>query len=260
MTMPATREFLPALRELERRLSVPIPERVRILRELEFDLEQLRTRLVASGLSAEAARARALEALVPDRVVLEQLDDLHAPVYRRLTRGVRDDRLRLWERTALALATAALLLVEALFLVGSWTVATPPHLVWPVLGAGALLFAVIAVNAFRLWIKGDHRPHGLGVGMILGLAGATLFVGLTAAFIDTYQVFGTLAAAPEMTETLVLRWLRRDTALLSVSILIALAGALAWFVMTQWLTAVSAAHREVLGLALNPSKGDRNRG
>lgn len=40
MTVPATREFLPALRELEGRLSVPIPERVRILRELEFDLEQ----------------------------------------------------------------------------------------------------------------------------------------------------------------------------------------------------------------------------
>lgn len=39
MTVPATREFLPALRELEGRLSVPIPERVRILRELEFDLE-----------------------------------------------------------------------------------------------------------------------------------------------------------------------------------------------------------------------------
>lgn len=261
MSMPATREFLPALRELESRLSVPIPERVRILRELEFDLEQLRTRFMASGLSAETARARALEALVPDGVALQQLDELHAPVYRRLTRRVRDDRLRLFERTALALATAAVLLVGTLLLLSNWTFRVSPHLVWPVLGAGALLFAVMAANLFRLWIKGDHRPAWLGVGMILGLAGATLLVGLTGVFIDTYRVFGTLAVSPEMTETLVPRWLRRDAALLSVSILIALAGALAWFVLTQWLTAVSDAHRDVLGLGLSDhSKGDGNHG
>ncbi len=41
MSTPAARPFLPALREVEGRLSVPIQERVRILLELEFDLEQL---------------------------------------------------------------------------------------------------------------------------------------------------------------------------------------------------------------------------
>ena len=38
MTTRAVRPFLPALREVEGRLKVPIPERVRILLELEFDL------------------------------------------------------------------------------------------------------------------------------------------------------------------------------------------------------------------------------
>lgn len=258
MSTAARREFLPALRELERRLSVPVPERVRILRELAYDLEQLFTRLMASGLSAEAARVRALEAIVPDGIALEQLDDLHVPIYRRLTRRIRADRLRLLERTALAVSTAAVLIVGTLQLLGSWRFRIATHLLWPVLCASALLFAVIVANVFRLWIKGDHRRPRLGVGMILGLSAVTLGVGLVCTFVDILQVTATLAAAPEMADTFVLQWLRRDAALLSVSMLIALGGALAWFTMTQWLTAVSDARRDVLGFAPYHSEGDSN--
>ena len=59
----AARGFAPVLREVERGLALPIPERVRILRELEFDLEELCARLVAGGLSEELARGRAQLAL-----------------------------------------------------------------------------------------------------------------------------------------------------------------------------------------------------
>lgn len=255
----SAREFLPVLREVEGRLSVPIPERVRILRELESDLEELRTCLMANGLSAGEARSRAIEALIPGGVALQQLDVLHASVYRRITHNLREDRLRLLERTALALATAAVLAVETLFLVRGGTFRIAPHLTWLVLGVGALLFVTVVVNAFQLWIKGDHRPLPFGLGAILGLAGVGLFVGLSSAFVDSYQLTATLEASPEMAEILIPQWLLRNAALLSVSIVIALAGGLAWFVMTQWLTAVSAARRDVLGL--DPSKnseGDTN--
>jgi hypothetical protein len=256
VTTHATREFLPVLRELERRLPVPIPTRVRILRELEFDLEQLRTRFVAVGLSSEEARARALEALMPGTVALQQLGDLHAPFYRRVTHQLRDDRLRLLERTALAVATAAVLVVEGLLLAGSGAFRVAPHLLWPVLSVGALLFAVVVHNGFRVWIKSDHSPSQTGAAAVLGLAGATLCAGLTGAFIDTHATFGILALSPELAGTLVPRWLMRNAALLALSILIALAGALGWFVMTQWVASVSAAYRDVLGLGpSNPSTG-----
>ena len=55
----AARGFAPVLREVERGLALPIPERVRILRELEYDLEELSAQLVAGGLTEEAARGRA---------------------------------------------------------------------------------------------------------------------------------------------------------------------------------------------------------
>ncbi len=52
----AARGFAPVLREVERGLALPIPDRIRILRELEYDLEELRDRLVAGGLSPDVAR------------------------------------------------------------------------------------------------------------------------------------------------------------------------------------------------------------
>ena len=116
MTTDAVRSFLPILREVERELSVPIPERVRILRELEFDLEGLRSRFMAQGLPAEEARVRALEALVPDGTALEELGRLHAPTYLRITRHLSENRLRIIERSALALSTTSVILGGTLVL------------------------------------------------------------------------------------------------------------------------------------------------
>ncbi len=59
MSGPAARGFATVLREVESGLALPIPDRVRILRELEYDLEELSAQLVAGGLTEEAARGRA---------------------------------------------------------------------------------------------------------------------------------------------------------------------------------------------------------
>ena len=51
----SARSFVPVLRKLERGLVSPVPARLRILRELEFDLEELQGRFRADGLSDEEA-------------------------------------------------------------------------------------------------------------------------------------------------------------------------------------------------------------
>ncbi len=50
MNARAQRAFVPTLREVEHGLALPIPERLRILRELEYDLQELWGRLVEEGL------------------------------------------------------------------------------------------------------------------------------------------------------------------------------------------------------------------
>lgn len=239
--------FQPTLRQLDRDLMVPIPDRLRILRELEFDLEALSGELEARGMPAEQARARALDALVPDGATLRELDRLHASHYRRLTRHFSPGRLRTVERSALALATAVVLFAETFLLLrADWLRHASPFL-WPVLGLGTLLFAAIATLSFRLWVKRDHQDPAANLHVILFLSGLTLATGICGALADLLRLAEALEAEPGLAGSLLLEWLPASSVLLSFSLLLALAGGLAWFIPAHWLALVSGAHAELLG-------------
>ena len=239
--------FQPTLRRLDQDLTVPIPDRLRILRELEFDLDALSGELEARGMPPEKARARALDALVPDGATLRELDRLHASHYRRLTRHFSPGRLRTIERSALALATAVVLFAETFLLLrADWLGHASPFL-WPVLGLGTLLFAAIATLSFRLWVKRDHRDPAANLRVILFLSGLTLATGIFGALADLFRLAGVLEAEPGLAGSLLLEWLAASSVLLSFSLLLALAGGLAWFIPAHWLALVSGAHAELLG-------------
>ncbi len=247
MSAEAVRPFLPTLRKVERQLGLPIPARVRILRELEFDLEQHRARLEAEGVAPDEARALSLDALVPDERVLRELGRLHTPRYYTITRHFSDDRVRRFERFALAILMTALLVAESLFLLRAGLFTDPSPFLWPVIGLGGVSCAIIAWEAFALWVRGDSRLAREAPRVLLLMAGLTLMLGLFGALVDTYQV----AATPDGMTSLMPRsfdWLVRETALLSVAMVLTLVSGLGWFALTQWLTQVSGAHREVLGL------------
>ena len=131
MSGPAVGGFALVLREVERGLALPIPDRVRILRELEYDLEELCARLVAGVLTEEVARGRAVQALVPDRVTLRELDRLQAPWYRRVTRHLAADRLRLAERSTLAIATGLVVVGQTVALLSVEFIRDPPFFCGP---------------------------------------------------------------------------------------------------------------------------------
>jgi hypothetical protein len=78
-------------------------------------------------------------------------------------------------------------------------------------------------------------------------------VGTVGVLLDTYRLAATLEGAPDLAGPLAAEWLIRNCVLLAVSILLALAGALAWFVIRQWLALVSGARAEVLGLHPPPT-------
>jgi hypothetical protein len=248
MNVRAQRVFVPTLREVERGLALPIPERLQILRELEYDLQELWGRLVEEGLSQEEARRRALEALVPDTGALGELGRLHTPLYRRWTRNLTAAHLKIAERSALVLATTSVLLAQTITMLRADLLRDPSPFMWPVLAAGALLFALVVAKSFQLWIKGDHGHPERGLGTILALSGMILAMGIGGMIFDLYRLAGVLERAPELAGSLTPVWLVRDSALLSVSIILALAGGLVWLVLSQWVALVSGARRELLGL------------
>lgn len=246
--MSTARVFLSTLRELDRDLSIPIPERLRILRELEHDLEGLRKQLEGRGVPTEEARRRAVEALVPTGGSLQELRRLHSPLYRRLTAHLTDDRLKSIERWILALTTAFVVLGEGLILARVEPLSDPSPFLWPVLGLGAILFATVVTKIFQLWIKRDHSEPRRGLATILVICGAALTVGVAGVFADFVQLAALMEASPDAGGSLVFAWLVRACSLLSVSILLALVGGLAWFILSQWLALVTGARSELLAL------------
>ncbi len=62
-----------------------------------------------------------------------------------------------------------------------------------------------------------------------------------------------------MIDVLVPEWIRQDLALLSVSLLLALGGGLAWFVLNQWLRLVDGARNAVLGLNVSHTQNGETR-
>lgn len=250
MSTGVTRTFLPTLRRLEGELALPLPQRLSILRELESDLEQLTNDFVAQGHRMEHARAMAIEALVPEGLTLGELSRVHASRYARLTRGVSGSRLRVLERSALGFATLVVLAVEAVALIQIDLLADASPFLWPVSGLALALFMAIAAKTFTLWVKQDHGETTSEVNGILVLSGLILAVGCGGVAVDFYVLAGTLQGAPDQT-ALLLPWLRRDGALLSVSMLASMAGGLTWFMLTQWVVAMAAARQEALGLGTN---------
>jgi hypothetical protein len=248
MNTQAARGFVPTLRHVEQSLRAPLPERTRILRELEFDLEELQARFVTQGVEPTEARQRALDALVPDGRVLEQLDRLHESAYRRATRHLDDAFLQVAERAALAAMTAGVLGIQTVTLLRLDLLADPSPFLWPVVTVGGGMLALVLWKVFELFIKKDHEHPYRGLTGILGLCGVILGAGFGGMILDFYWLAGRLEAAPELSEPLITEWLIRDSALVAATFLFVLAGALAWLILTQWLAWVSGAHRVALGL------------
>ena len=254
MSARAERVFLSTLRELERELPIPMPERVRILRELEHDLEGLRSRLEAQGLTAEEARTRALEVLAPDGATLRELGRLHLPLYLRLTHGLRGDHVRIAERAALAVAAGTVVALEARLLLGTQLLRTPSSFIWPVLALGALLFAAVAGKAFEVWVRRDHRAPERGLGAILVLSAATVVTGLVGAFVELYGLVAAFEHDPVAIGALALDWLVRASGLVAIALLLAMTGALAWFLLAHWIALVTGARRDLRGIARPTSR------
>lgn len=247
MSARAQGSFTPVLREVERGLALPIPERVRILRELQFDLEELWERLVASGLPPEEARRAALEALVPDPSSMGELGRLHTPLYQRVTRHIATGRLALVERLALVLAAGLVVLVQTLALLRVDLLGRHSVFLWPVLASGGVLFALLFAKAFQLWVKRDHENPHQWMGSILAMSLATLGIGVGGTVFDLYTLSATLETTPALAVPSVLDWMVSDAALLSVALLVGLTGALAWFVFGLWLTLNVGAQKDLLG-------------
>jgi len=230
------------------RISAPLPAKTRFLRELAADLHELTARLQAEGVPEDEARRRAVEHLVPDAETARRLERLYASWYVRATSRWSAGRLRRIERLLLALCFLGVLVVETRALSAADLLAYRSPFLWPVLGAGALTVTAVLVKAFQLWVKADHVDLRRGLRLLPVLSVLPCAIALLGISVDGVTVAATLERAPELAGTLLLRSLIQDTALLAVSLLFFLFGALGWLVASQWVAVQEDAYRNALSL------------
>lgn len=246
MSAEAGRAEAGILRHLSDRLAAPLPRKTSFLEEFSSDVRALTGLLVREGLPPEVARRRALETLVPNDETLRRLEALHQSWYRRATRSWHEDRLRRMERFVLAATFVAILTVQTAGILQAEFLRYVSPFLWPVLASGALVMLATLKKAFDLWVKEDHARPRSGLRFLVALSGAPVVIAVTGVWLDVHRLAGILQVAPELQPELALRTLIQDAALLSISILFALFGALGWLLFTQWLAIQEDAHRRAL--------------
>lgn len=244
------------LRGVAERLDLPQPMRSRILLELRADLEDLSSALRSEGVADDEARRRAVEALVPSSEALGELRWLHRPLYQRLVDRFSERGRHRLERLLIVAFTGVLALL-------GWRVATvgdlfhdPSPWLVPVAVLGMVALGVGIVRLFVLHVKKDHTADGLARGRaaLPFLAVAVMVLGLAGAAVDLYGVAGALEANPAMQLAYLLRWLRQDMAMLSLSLLLGSVVGVLWLGSEVRVAGIRQAEVEALGITNHPER------
>jgi hypothetical protein len=238
----------PQLREVVDRLELPQPVRARVILELASDLADFESELMASGLSAEEARARAARMLIPSPDALSELQDLHRPLYARLVDRFADPARHGLERVALFAASIGLFGLALSRLVGTGLLDSPAPLTLAVLAVGFCVAVLCTWKGFALFVARHHELKKLerGLWLLPVAAAAAIALAGTGLVFDLYGVAGRLEADLSGQVMVLVRWLRRDMGLLSAGLLTALTALGMWLFLSAGVARARQAEADLL--------------
>jgi hypothetical protein len=241
-------QFAPLIREIGAELRVPQPARSRILLEIAADLEGMFAHYRSQGLSSGEAAARARETLALSGEALDGLRRIHQPPVRRLLDLLSVQAQAAWERVTLAvLAVCVALLTVREVLTSRGSVGTSSF-VWPIAGIAAVALLLGLVKIYALYLKQDHEPLRLrrGLDSLLFLAASSLGLGLLGLMVELYLTARRIIGDQEWTQPYLPEFLLRSSALMMLSLLVAIAIGVAWFVLLGTVQRIERAEAEGL--------------
>jgi len=217
------------LHRTDQRLALPEITRSQILVEIASDLEDLFQHYLAQGLTEEEAAARAEEKVDMSDDALVELVRIHSDTRTWADRLVRRAR-PFWER--MAMAVIVLFFAVAASLDG----ATTPLLyvtgfVWPIAAIAVALVAVLVVQLIRSSDGAHARRQRQGLAMPLFLGAASLTLGFLGTGVVLYRTLIGMASDPERAGPIFAQGLLGGMSTLSISLLVALAAGVVWFVL-----------------------------
>lgn len=240
--------FARELHQLADRLHLPPSVRSRILLELAADLHDLETSLRRAGASVEDAHRRAVETLVPTADVLADLEGLHRPLYQRLVDRFSDPARHRLERAIMLLVGGGLVALGGVWLGREGIFTDSSAFLWPLLALGFATAVMGAWKSFELFVKKDRGSRLLRHGMwvLPVVAVAAVVIGLGGVALELYSLADQLATDRSREGVELLRWLRRDTAMLSIGLLVSSIAGVLWLMISAGLARMEQSEAELL--------------
>lgn len=217
--------FRAQLAALDRRLPLEGPVRDRVLMEVAADLEDMFEHFRGTGLGAEEAAGRAVQACDLSDTALAELVRVHSCGPSRLQDRVAGPGPSRWE--LLLIVVMGLGVISGVFLQppAGGIIGDAGPAVWPVLALFAMAVGRAVWALFRRSRARADRAHQA----VLMLAVWQFVLGVTGIWIGLYR--GVLASRQEITRlgVFLFDWLQGSAALLCVALACTLLSALIWY-------------------------------
>jgi hypothetical protein len=181
------------LKHIERNLSVPYPARHDLVAEIDAHLHDLYERFRQHGLAEDLAVERAIAEMALDHEILGSLDDIHAPLVRRVLSRLPAPLSFVVEQmttSSLAMVALAVTLFKERYMVsfivsgGIWMI--------PICLMGLAILGIAGERIFSVFLEKDHSPKNLRRGLLslrfLGLASAlTGMIGTLCGYFEAFE-------------------------------------------------------------------------
>jgi len=242
--------FAPLIRAASERLDLPQPAKSQVLLEMAADMEDLYEYHLMQGFSPEAAEEKVTEEFHLSDEALHWLIRVHASPYRRLMEGFSERTRALWERTLFIALTAFVAVLTTEITMKTQPFADASPLIWlvAVLGAAALIIAILRIYA--LYIKKDHNVRGLrkGLDALIGIGVLGLAVGHFTLLFELFRIAKVIIADGNGDRAFMgsVICVLRVAPVMNLALWVAIFAAVLWLILSGKVARILSAHASVL--------------
>jgi len=251
-------QFSDLLKDLNRRIKMPQPEKSRILLEIAADLNDAYAYYRERGLSREDALQKARDKFELSDEAIDQLSRLHDNVFHQWMLNKFGSSQSLCERILFTVFSLFIIVAAVYAAMTTAFYTNASGFVYPVpfILIGVLILS--AVKIYRLYLKEDHGVTRInaGMGAFKIFAAANLFAGISGYFAELYfsgskvlflgPLFIISMLDVDYVETFVLDFMIKTSLLIMMCMLTVMITGIFWFIIANKISKIEQAEAEIL--------------
>ncbi|MBN1290695.1 MAG: hypothetical protein JXB48_02565 [Candidatus Latescibacteria bacterium] len=239
--------FSPLLQRMNERITLPQPEKSRVLQEMAGDLDELYELYLSRGYDELEAQRLAEEKVEAGDETITLLIQLNDTFIRKLLRRLSELTQKRMETISWVTLLVLLCMAFTMKIMNSELI-SDSIFVWILSFLAISLFGVSVSKYYSLYIKKDHEIERLhsGLSLIFFLGALSLLTGLNGFFYELHKAFINTAKETDKMQIYISIAIQRSLALIAVGFVIAVCAALVWFIFTLKTLSIEQYEKSIL--------------